>query len=96
MSDMTMTAPSDASVPTKWWGHSMTIWGAAITALSTVLPAVGPLVGMDINAEMVRQLGEQSLHIAQAVGGLVGTVLTVYGRSRAVSKLVSREFKLTV
>ena len=37
----------------------MTIWGALITALATVLPAIGPLVGLDITPELVRQLGDQ-------------------------------------
>ena len=32
-------APAEAlGTPAKWWGHSMTIWGALITGLSTVLP----------------------------------------------------------
>ena len=37
----------------------MTIWGAIITTLSTVLPAFGPLLGLNITAELVHQLGDQ-------------------------------------
>ena len=50
------------------WGQSMTIWGVIITTLSTVLPAFGPLLGLDITAELVRQLGDQIVVIAQALG----------------------------
>src|SRR5512134_2588709 len=32
----------------KWWGQSLTIWGAVITALSTLAPALGPVIGVDI------------------------------------------------
>ncbi len=86
-----------AEVPaTKWWGHSMTMWGVAITALSTVLPTVGPLIGLDITPEVVRQLGDQVLLTVQSVGGLAGTILTVYGRMRATTTLERRQIKLTM
>ena len=55
--DMTMIDPS-LPAP-KWWGSSMTIWGAAITALSTVLPVIGPAIGVDVTPDVVRQAGEQ-------------------------------------
>jgi hypothetical protein len=76
---------------TKWWGQSRTIWGAAITALSTVLPVVGPLIGVEIPAEVIRTVGDQVVTVVQAVGGIVGTALTVFGRMRATSQLVRRE-----
>jgi lysozyme family protein len=80
----------------KWWGHSMTIWGAVITALSAVLPTIGPLIGLDIAPEVVRQLGDQMMLAAQAVGGLAGTILTVYGRVRATTTLERRQLNLTM
>ena len=55
----------------------MTIWGVIITTLSTVLPAFGPLLGLDITAELIRQLGDQIVVVVQAVGGLIGTILTI-------------------
>lgn len=67
----------------KWWGQSMTIWGALVTALSTVLPAIGPLFGLNLTAELIHQLGEHIVQIVQALGGLIGIVMTVYGRFRA-------------
>ena len=86
-----------AEVPaTKWWGHSMTIWGAVITTLSTVLPTLGPLIGLDIAPEVVRQLGDQAILAVQAVGGLAGTILTIYGRVRATATLERRQLKLTM
>jgi len=87
--DMPQSSPGPSELPrpsvptdTKWWGHSMTIWGAIITAVSTVLPAVGPLIGVDVTADLARQLGEQVVQLVQAAGGLFGTLLTIYGRVR--------------
>lgn len=79
--------PTDA----KWWGQSVTIWGAIITALSTVLPALGPALGIDITADLVHQLGEQVMQTVQAIGGLIGTILTIYGRARATQPLAQRQ-----
>ena len=96
-----MTDPSPApatalSVPTKWWGTSMTIWGAVITALSTVLPVAGPLLGLNIPPELIHQFGDQVVLVAQAVGGLVGTTLTLYGRVRATATLERRRMTLAL
>lgn len=77
--------------PPKWWGQSMTIWGALITALATVAPAVGPVIGVDITGEVIRQAGGQAAQAFQAVAGLVGTVLTIWGRFRAVQPLAQRD-----
>lgn len=86
-----------AEVPAaKWWAHSMTIWGAVITTLSTVLPTIGPLVGLDIAPEVVRQLGDQAILAVQAVGGLAGTIMTIYGRVRATTALQRRQLNLTM
>ena len=30
---------------TKWWGQSVTVWGTLVTLITTVLPAVAPLLG---------------------------------------------------
>ena len=79
---------------TKWWGHSLTIWGSLLTAATTVLPVIAPLLGLDLSAEIVRQLGDQSMHVAQAIGGLVGTLMALYGRSRASTRLERREVRL--
>lgn len=72
----------------------MTIWGVLITAASTVLPTIGPLFGLDISAEMVRQLGEQVTQVAQSLGGVIGTLLAVYGRVRASAPIERRPVTL--
>ncbi len=82
---------TDLSTTPKWWGQSMTIWGAIITALATVAPAVGPVVGVDITGEVIQQAGGQAAQAFQAVAGLVGTVLTIWGRIRAVQPLQQRD-----
>ena len=80
----------------KWWGQSMTIWGAIITTLSTVLPAIAPALGIDITADLVRELGAEVVQTVQAVGGLVGTILTIYGRARATQPLAQRDMMVKI
>ena len=67
----------------KFWGQSVTIWGAVITALSTVVPVLGPAMGVDLTPDLVKQAGEQLVSVVQALGGLIGTAMTIYGRARA-------------
>lgn len=86
-----MTTTQSNTPKTKWWGESLTIWGAIITTLSTVLPTLGPLIGLDITAEMVRDLGEALTQTVQAIGGLIGVVMTIYGRVRATTVLTLHE-----
>ena len=88
------TAPDTAD--SKWWGHSMTVWGVIITSLSTVLPTIGPLFGLNITAELVHQLGDQVVQVVQALGGVIGTVLTIYGRMRATTSLERRQITLNM
>lgn len=76
--------------PSKPWGQSLTIWGALLTALSTVVPVLGPAIGFDITPDLVRQAGEQMVGIIQAIGGLLGTIMTIYGRARAQTSLSTR------
>ncbi len=75
----------------KWWGQSMTIWGAMMTAAVAILPTIGPVIGLDLNATLVRELGEQLVAFVQALAALAGTAMTIYGRTRAVQPLVRRD-----
>ena len=68
----------------------MTIWGAIVTALTTVLPVIGPLLGYDISADMVAQFGENVARIIQATGGVIGTIMTIFGRLRTTAPLERR------
>jgi uncharacterized protein (TIGR02594 family) len=92
----TDTATTSTTASPKWWGQSMTIWGAIMTALSTVLPLLGPLLGLELSADTVRDLGDSVLQVVQALGGLIGTALTIYGRLRAVAPLTRRAVSLRV
>ena len=94
MTETTSAAPP--STQPKWWAQSMTIWGIIITTLSTVLPVVGPVVGFNISAELVQQLGDGILQVRQAAGGLTGTALTVWGRLRATQPLARAQVSLTL
>jgi uncharacterized protein (TIGR02594 family) len=91
--DTPMTTRPIETAP-KWWGSSMTIWGTILTAISTVLPAVGPLFGLDITAEMITGLGHSLTALFQALGGVVGTIMAIYGRIRAIQPLVRRDVAL--
>lgn len=81
-------------VATKWWGQSMTIWGVLITALSSVVPALGPVIGVDIPEELVRDAGGQVVSTVQAVAGLAGTLMAIFGRIRARQPLSRRDVSL--
>ncbi len=75
----------------KWWAQSKTVWGTLITAAATVLPVLGPLIGIELSGEVIRQAGEQTISAIQAVAGLFGTLLTLYGRMKAEGPLVRRD-----
>jgi hypothetical protein len=62
--------------------------------LSTVLPALAPALGIDITGDLVREAGEGIVQTVQAVGGLVGTIMTIYGRARASKPLEQRSVQL--
>ena len=93
----TASEPTTTTAPeSKWWGQSMTIWGVIITSLSTVLPAIGPLIGLNVTADLVHQIGDQLVAVVQALGGLIGTILAIYGRVRATTSLERRQVTLNM
>lgn len=85
---------TDAVASTKWWGHSLTVWGAFVTAAAAILPTLGPLIGLDITSDAVRQLGSDAGAIVQAIAAFVGTLMTLYGRARATAPLIRREMNV--
>ncbi|MDX2204585.1 MAG: glycosyl hydrolase 108 family protein [Hyphomicrobiaceae bacterium] len=93
----TTTGSQTRSQPqSKWWGQSMTVWGVIVTGLSTVLPVVGQLFGINITADLVQQLGEAVVQFGQAGAGVVGLALTLWGRLRATADLTRKEIRLTL
>lgn len=94
---MSSNAPS-APVPPegKWWGQSLTIWGALLTAATTVAPAVFAAFGLDVSADLAARLGQDAVAVAQAMAGLAGTVMTIAGRARAATPLQRRAISLHV
>lgn len=74
----------------KWWAQSKTIWGAIITAVASVVPLLGPLIGVELPAETVTQAGNETLAAVQAVTALIGTLLTIFGRLKAQGPLTRR------
>lgn len=94
MAGQPIASQSQDTADGKWWGHSKTVWGALITTLATVLPVIGPLFGLYLPAEVITQIGNQTLAVVQAAAGLFGTLLTLYGRSTASTPLVRRDVNL--
>jgi hypothetical protein len=82
------TATDDAS---KWWAHSKTMWGTLITAAATVIRVLGPALGITLPAEVITTFGDQAVTAVQALTGLFGTVLAIYGRLNAASALTLRK-----
>jgi uncharacterized protein (TIGR02594 family) len=76
---------------TKWWAESRTFWGTLITAAATVLPLLGPVVGVSLPADVIQTFGDQAITAVQAVAGLVGTGLAIYGRFKASTLLTVRK-----
>lgn len=91
--DQTMTDTTVVETG-KWWGNSMTIWGALTTGMAAILPVIGPLFGFDITGELVGELGTQAVAAGQALVGLLGTLLTIAGRSRATLPIERRIFNV--
>jgi len=91
MSQTEVSQTDQTSQTSKWWAHSMTIWGAIITAASTILPTIGPLFGIDITPDLVHELGDQVVLVVQAIGGLIGIIMTIYGRTRATATLERKQ-----
>lgn len=85
--NVTSPGASTAQPDFKWWGQSLTIRGALLTFVTTVVPVVAPLFGFNITGEMVQQIGTHATALVQAVGGLVGIAMTIFGRVRATSAL---------
>lgn len=86
--------PDNTDPATKWWGQSLTIWGAMLTAVTTVAPAIFASLGIDMPADLVRRLGADTVTAVQALAGLAGTIMTIAGRIRARGALETR--RLTV
>jgi len=96
MSSDTSPATQPSTTEPKWWAQSMTIWGVVVTTLSTVLPVIGPVIGLNVTADLVHQLGDNVVVFGQALGGLVGTILAIYGRFRASAPLERRQVTLNL
>lgn len=80
-----------SSDDSKWWLNSKTMWGTLITAAATVIPVLGPAVGIVLPADLITSFGDQVMTAAQALAGLFGTALAIYGRLKADTPLVLRK-----
>ena len=63
-------------------------WGTLITAAATVIPVLGPALGITLPADVITTFGNQAVTAVQA---LAGTVLAIYGRLNAAGALTLRK-----
>ena len=97
MTTTTTTLTPPAMVPAatpKWWGESMTIWGAVLTALATLLPALASMAGVSLSPDIIREAGTHMASALQALVALSGTIVTIYGRIQARQPLEHRSLSL--
>ena len=57
---------------------------------------LGPALGLDITADLVREVGAEVVQTVQVVGGLVGIILTIYRRARATQPLAQRAISVKI
>ena len=68
---------------TKPWWQSKTIWGAIITIVALILS----LFGVQIDEQTKQVLVNEFVAAATAIGGIVGAVLSIYGRIKAEKRI---------
>lgn len=66
----------------KWIAKSLTLWGALITAFS----ALAPVLGIDLTPEALADINTGGVEIINAIGVIVGSLMTIIGRLRAGTK----------
>jgi lysozyme family protein len=74
---------NETKQPTKPALNSMTLWGTVLTVVSTVLPVVAQAYGIPLTPDMVTGLGQEAATTLQALLGLLGSGMAIYGRVRA-------------
>lgn len=90
------TTKLDAATDTKGWWQSMTVWGTLLTAITTVLPLVGVMLGISITPELAEEIGQNVVVVIQALGGLIGTLMALFGRARATALLQARSSRAKI
>jgi lysozyme family protein len=98
-----MTGPTDApttkpnaTADAKGWWQSLTVWGTLLTAITTVLPLIGVALGISITPEIAEEVGQNIVLVIQALGGLIGTLMALFGRARATALLQARSSRARI
>jgi len=66
----------------KGWWESKTVWGAVLAVAGAVLPIVGEM-GADF-------LASEGVKIAGGLAAVIGGILAIYGRYKAVKQIGSK------
>ncbi len=56
-----------------------------------MLPLLAPAFGVALPPDIIKTFGDQALTAVQALGGVIGTGLAIYGRFNAASVLSLRQ-----
>lgn len=78
------------ATPPKWWAKSKTVWGAIVSAVAVLGPVLFPALqslGVPIDASVFAAIDAFVQTGFQAIAGLIGAGLTVWGRLDAKSPL---------
>ena len=59
-------------------------------------PVLGPALGLNVAGELIRQLGDNVVLLAQAIGGVAGTAMAIWGRIRATQPIERRPFTISL
>lgn len=90
------TTTNISAADPKWWGNSSTIWGAVVTGMAAVLPALAPAFGVSITPDTINTGADQIGAIIQAAVGLAGTIAAIRGRVVATRPLSQKLVSLKI
>ena len=62
---------------------SKTIWGWVVMMAASAAPVFGPILGVDVDAAEINQVGTSVTEWLTATGAVVGSVMIIVGRFTA-------------
>ena len=88
--------PSPSTPDAKWWGHSDDHLGRGRHGPVDRSARPGARSRHQYNGRLIRQLGDNVVLFGQAAGGLIGTIMAIYGRVRTSTPIERRQFTISM
>jgi hypothetical protein len=85
----TSNKQKEQAMETKAWYESKTIWGSIISVGALVAGFFG--IKDEVDPETQAKLVDNIVVIAGAVGSVIGTVLSIYGRIKANATIAPKQ-----